>query len=233
MPNLVNAALMSRKIFPDSVPLTFIVSCREVYDALIDACLFDFPVPGLLKACFGNQDALRSMLALLATCSEVPRKKCFRMSGHDIFTRLLDLYTTVDASLAPYGLGVNIALLAQYEAIRLACFVNIYKLNLFRKLMSLNITVPQLIRILWGRPKYLRAVWALIRIYNNLRVVPNLHIYHMCIFNKPLSENVMAFGQLASANMTCYVSEVNRVSGRFVATGVMAYPNRRVQCMVD
>ncbi|PIM95942.1 hypothetical protein magsdc_127 [Candidatus Hodgkinia cicadicola] len=222
IPNLITAIETCRSISPNNETFTLNVSCRDVYDSIVDICAFNPPIPNLLKSCFGNHVALKTLLSTLDICSIPPGTKRLRVLRNETYTRLLDLYTTVNKILSPFGRSINANLLAQTVAIK-SCYVNSEKLNKFRRLLSTNIEINQTIRLLWGLPRSLGATLALKRLKDNLNSIPNLTIYHRCFSNKQVSPNTLAFSQLTKSSSTCFLNEARTISNRVISTGLITY----------
>ncbi|WP_192572948.1 hypothetical protein [Candidatus Hodgkinia cicadicola] len=154
-------------------------------------CTFDLLFLTYIKSCFGNHVALKTLLSTLDICSIPSGTKRLRVLRNETYTRLLDLYTTVNKILSPFGRSINANLLAQTVSIR-SCYVNSKKLNKFRRLLSTNLEITQTIRLLWGLPRSLGATLTLKRLKANLNSIPNLTIYHRCFSNKQVSPNTLS-----------------------------------------
>ncbi|PIM96522.1 hypothetical protein alecur_65 [Candidatus Hodgkinia cicadicola] len=222
IPNLVTGIETCRNVSPSNINFQLSVSCRDVYDGIVDMCAFDSSITDLLKSCFGNHVALRTILSILDICSLPPGIKRLRVLKNESYTRFLDLYTAVNRILHPFGRGIDVRLIAQINAIK-SYYVNSEKLNKFRRLLSTSIEITQAIRLLWGLPRSLGAVLALKRLRDNLGSTPNLTIYHRCLFNKPVSPTTLAFSQLTRASSTCFLNEARLISDNVVSTGLTTY----------
>ncbi|PIM95522.1 hypothetical protein trycra_195 [Candidatus Hodgkinia cicadicola] len=222
IPNLITGIETCRKALPNNTTLQLSICCREVYDSIVDMCAFDWPIPDLLKSCFGNHVALRTVLSILDICSLPPGVKHLKVLRNETYTRLLDIYTAVNKIIYPFGRGIDVRLVAQINALK-SCYVNSEKLNKFRRLLSTNIEINQTIRLLWGLPRSLGAILALKRLKDNLCSIPNLTVYYRHFFNKQVSPNTLAFSQLTRSSSTCFLNEARIVSNDIVSTGLTTY----------
>ncbi len=201
--------------------LTLTICCKEIYENIVDMCCFEPHVAKLLKGCYGNISALQTVLGILSKNCLPSNKKIFRSSFNETFDRFFDLFASVDKATAFYGFGSKVKLFAQLEAIKL-CTVDLFRFNMFKKLISLELDVNKFIKLLWGITRSIGVIKSLKRLRDNFKHFENLTIYHSCYFDRLVSDNVVVFGQLENESATCATIESCAIDDDIITTATMA-----------
>ncbi len=221
--NLLANIELCRCLSPKNKPTKLKVCYREVYDELITLCGFDHPVLDLLKLCFGNASALKLTLVILAASCRAPNTKRLCYTNISPYTRIADLYDAVNARLGAYTKPKPIPI-EQLLALRKINLISATKLNLLRKLLSLDIGLYRSIRLFHNHPKMSKSFNILKRMKDNLQSVANLKAFNLMWFYNSFASDIVAIYQLSLTTKTCIVGEVSHTSNnRSLATSIFAY----------
>lgn len=114
-------------------------------------------VANALKSCFGNLEALRTLLALLsANAIDSDKERLYGVSYAQQL-KLACFYSSICDELGKRCSERKLFELAKLRLLKRASFVRLSKLNLFRKLLSLDLSLVSTLVLLNGVPKYAKA----------------------------------------------------------------------------
>ncbi|AUG33758.1 hypothetical protein TETCHI4_000066 [Candidatus Hodgkinia cicadicola] len=165
--------------FNNTSNVTLKVCLRSVYNNYVDACEFSVFVANALKACFGDFAALRTLLALLSANAVDSDKEQLCAVSDDQQLKIARFYSSIcDATGKRCG-EQRLFELAKLRLLKCASFVRLNKLNLFKKLLSLDLNLVSTLTLFNGISKYAAAWLNLKRLRDNLASL-NLEIKHVC-----------------------------------------------------
>ncbi|ATW05981.1 hypothetical protein TETLIM2_000011 [Candidatus Hodgkinia cicadicola] len=169
--------------FNNAPNLTLKVCLRSVYNNYVDVCKFSAFVANALKACFGNFEALRTLLALLSANAIDSDEKQLRAVSNIQQLKMACFYSSICDALGGRCGKRRLFELAKLRLLKCASFVSLSKLNLFKKLLSLGLNLLSTLTLFNGVSEYAEAWLDLKRLRDNLSSL-NLEIKHVCWFDE-------------------------------------------------
>ncbi|AUG91425.1 hypothetical protein TETLON2a_000012 [Candidatus Hodgkinia cicadicola] len=170
--------------FYNTSNVTLKVCLRSVYNNYVDVCNFSVFVTDALKSCFGNFEALRTLLALLSANTIDSDKKQLCAVGGAKQLKLACFYSSICDEFGKRYTGRRMFEFAKLRLLKRASFARFDKLNLFKKLLSLDLNLVSTLMLFNGISKYAKAWLNLKRLRDSLSTL-NLEIKHVCWFDKP------------------------------------------------
>ncbi|XXN13627.1 MAG: hypothetical protein AAI902_00060 [Candidatus Hodgkinia cicadicola] len=170
--------------FNNTSNVTLKVCLRSVYNNYVDVCDFSAAVANELKSCFGNFEALRTLLALLSANATDSNKRRLYAVSNIRQLKLAYFYSSICDEFGKRCGKQRVFELAKLKLLKCASFVCFDKLNLFKKLLSLDLNLMSTLMLFNGISKYAKAWLNLKRLRDNLSSL-NLEIKHVCWFDEP------------------------------------------------
>ncbi|MFP2998047.1 hypothetical protein ACA081_00385 [Candidatus Hodgkinia cicadicola] len=161
--------------------------------------------------CFGNTSALNLTLVILAASCRAPNTKRLCYSNISPYTRIADIVRCSQCQTRRLAKAKPIPI-EQLLALRKIKLISVTKLNLLRKLLSLDIGLYRSIRLFNNHPKISKSFNILKRMKDKLQSVANLRRLICCGF-------IIVLHPLIVAIKTCIAGEVIHTSNnRSMAT---------------
>ncbi|XXM90140.1 hypothetical protein AADW59_00055 [Candidatus Hodgkinia cicadicola] len=154
------------------------VCLRDVYENYVDACGFSVFVTDALKACYGNFDALNVLLALLSVNASTSNKPQLYAIKREWCSRLAYLYSAMSKESSGFC-GRRSFELAKLKLLKTVGIVPLYKLNMFKRLLALDLDLISTLAVFGRSPKYSRAWLSLKRLRDSLSAL-ELDVKHVC-----------------------------------------------------
>ncbi|ATY93450.1 hypothetical protein CHOCRA_000012 [Candidatus Hodgkinia cicadicola] len=175
----IAAALAS---FDKRSKVTLKVCLRDVYETYIDACGFSVFVTKALKSCYGNFTALNTLLKILTKNAVDSSKRQFYAINESHCTRLAYFYALICNECGKKCDKQRMYELAKIKLLTCFGFVPSYKLDMFKKLLALDLDLTSTLIMFYGMPRYSKAWLNIKRLRDNLANL-NLEIKHVCWLN--------------------------------------------------
>ncbi|XXN19751.1 MAG: hypothetical protein AAJB65_00045 [Candidatus Hodgkinia cicadicola] len=155
------------------------VCSRDVYNVYVDACGFSVFVTGALKACYGDFSALSTLLAILSNNVVDSSRKQFYAVNEGYCSRLAYLYYLMCNECGGHCDKQRIYELARLRLLTCFGFVPSHKLDMFKRLLALDLDLTSTLALFHGMPRYSKAWLYLKRLRDNLSDL-DLEIKHVC-----------------------------------------------------
>ncbi len=131
---------------------------RSVFNNYVDVCEFSAFVADALKACFGNFEALRTLLALLSVNDVIDSgSKQLCVVGNAQRPKLACFYSSVCDAFGGRCSKQRLFELVKLRLLNCASFVRLSKLNLFKRLLSLDLSLLSTLALFNGVSEYAKA----------------------------------------------------------------------------
>ncbi|XXM93321.1 MAG: hypothetical protein AAI946_00050 [Candidatus Hodgkinia cicadicola] len=196
------------------------VCLRDVYDNYVDACGFSVFVTDALKACYGNFEGLRTLLALLSVNAVDSSEKQFYAVSRSQHSKLVYFYSLICDEFSGCCKR-RLSDFAVLKLLRCASFVPLRKLNLFKKLLSLDLNLVSTLVLFKGLSRYARAWLSLKRLRDNLSAL-NLEIKHVCWLDESAKLEPDLLFQFSSAVVNA-TGESYKLGANVVTSSALAY----------
>ncbi|XXN13792.1 MAG: hypothetical protein AAI978_00055 [Candidatus Hodgkinia cicadicola] len=155
------------------------ISLREVYNNYVDACGFSVFVTKVLKSCFGNFEALKATLAALSANAVNSNKRQFYAVDNKYYTRLVYFYSLICNEVNANYCKQRVADFAKLKLLKCAGFVPTYKLDLFKKLLSLDLDITSTLNLFNNVPRYTKA-WMVLKRFRDCLSDLDIEVRHVC-----------------------------------------------------
>lgn len=143
--------------FSNTSSVTLKVCLRSVYNNYVDVCDFNAFVANELKSCFGNFEALRTLLALLSASAIDSDNKQLNNVSDARQRKLAHFYSLICEEFGKRCSKQRLFELAKLKLLKRASCAWFGKLNLFKKLLSLDLNLTSTLMLFNGVSKYAKA----------------------------------------------------------------------------